>query len=112
MDFNVVSNSPYSSEDAAGNVAVADAGATLVLTDNTWRKTDQTFNVTVNTVLEFDFESTVQGEIHGIGFDENSNCCDALRVFKVHGAQVCVPYSLKTLAVLSQHWLFSSKPMP
>lgn len=88
LDFNVVSTSSYSSEDAAGNVMVADAGATLVLTNNTWRRTDQTFNITADTILEFDYESATEGEIQGIGFDENDDCCDnTARVFKLYGTQ-------------------------
>ena len=66
---------------------MADAGATLVLTDNTWRQTDQTFVITTNTVLEFDFQSNVQGEVHGIGFDEDADGFNADRIFKLYGTQ-------------------------
>ena len=37
-------------------------------------------------MLEFDFESTLQGEIHGIGFDED-NSPSADRIFRVYGTQ-------------------------
>ncbi len=88
LDFNVVSTSSYSGQDAAANVSVADIGATLALTDNTWRQTDQTFNITTATVLEFDFQSTAQGEVQGIGFDEDSDCCNDVRIFRLYGTQV------------------------
>ncbi|WP_271784499.1 T9SS type A sorting domain-containing protein [Aquimarina algiphila] len=42
--------------------------------------------VTANTVIEFDFSSTSQGEIHAIGF-ENNNTLTSSRYFKVHGTQ-------------------------
>jgi hypothetical protein len=87
LDFNITTTSSYSNQDIVGNVAVADAGATLVLTDNTWRQTDQTFVITANTVLEFDFKSSVQGEVHGIGFDEDADTFNADRIFRLYGTQ-------------------------
>ncbi len=66
---------------------MADAGTTLVLTDNTWRQTNQTYNLTATTVLEFDFQSTVQGEVHGIGFDDDNNLDTGNRIFKLYGTQ-------------------------
>ena len=42
--------------------------------------------MTANTVIEFEFTSTNQGEIHGIAF-ENDNTLTSSRVFKVHGTQ-------------------------
>ncbi|MEO1370281.1 MAG: hypothetical protein AAFX50_24120, partial [Acidobacteriota bacterium] len=46
----------------------------------------QTFTITANTRVEFQFSSTSQGEIHGIGFDED-NTLSSNRIFKVHGTQ-------------------------
>ena len=57
------------------------------LEDNTWRRTAQTFAITPDTVLEFDFRSTDRGELHGIGFDENDTLTDDNRLFKVFGSQ-------------------------
>jgi hypothetical protein len=42
--------------------------------------------VTANTVVEFDFRSTSQGEIHGIGFD-NDNSISSNFTFRVYGTQ-------------------------
>ena len=87
LDFNVVTTSSHSNQDVAGNVSVADSGTTLVLTDNTWRQTDQTFNITATTMLEFDFQSTVQGEVQGIGFDEDEEPFNGDRIFRLYGTQ-------------------------
>ncbi len=86
IDFTQLQTTSYSNQDAAANVQVEDDGATLLLTDNTWRRSTTTFAVTANTVVEFDFVSTAEGEIHGIGLDED-NSLSSSRIFKVHGTQ-------------------------
>jgi len=44
------------------------------------------YTVTANTVIEFDFSSSSEGEIHGVGF-EDDNTLTSTRYFKVHGTQ-------------------------
>lgn len=73
-------------QDAVGTFAVQDAGATLFLEDNTWKYISFPYSVTASTVIDFEFRSTSQGEIHGIGFDDN-NSISSNRTFKVHGTQ-------------------------
>ncbi len=87
IDWNAVGTVSYSSQDVSSNVSVEDGGDTILLTDNTWRRTTQTFNITPNTVLEFEFQSTAQGEIHGIGFDEDDTLTNDLRIFQLYGTQ-------------------------
>jgi len=87
IDWSVTNTVSYSNQDVAGNVTVEDGGATLLLQDNTWRRTEDLFTVGANTVLEFDFSSTAQGEIHGAGFDENDTLNDAPRLFQFFGTQ-------------------------
>ena len=87
LDFNVLSTSSFSNQDGDSNVSVADDGATLVLADNTWRRTNQIFEITPNTYITFEFESTLEGEIHSIGFDENDEWNDATRMFRLYGNQ-------------------------
>jgi hypothetical protein len=66
---------------------VADAqGSTLTLTGNTWKRIAYPYIVTPDTVLELDFESSVEGEIHGIGFS-NDNTLDPSKSFKLYGSQ-------------------------
>ncbi len=85
IDWTTTPTVSYSNQDASANVTVEDAD-TIFLQDNTWRRTTQTFAVTANTVIEFDFQSTSQGEIHGIGFDADDTLSSD-RIFKVHGTQ-------------------------
>ncbi len=63
----------YSNQDVAPTAVVAENdGDALHMTGNTWKKIDLAYTVTPNTVLEFDFASSVEGEIHAIGFDTNN----------------------------------------
>ncbi len=72
--------------DASGTVAIEDGGASLRLTGNNWKKIDFSYTVTANTVLEFDFQSSSEGEIHGIGFD-NDTKHQSNRTFQLFGTQ-------------------------
>ena len=87
IDWNSVGTVSYSNQDTAGIFTILDGGSTLLLQDNTWRRTTDFFDITANTVVEFDFSSTVQGEIHGIGFDENDLLVDLPRIFQIYGDQ-------------------------
>jgi len=87
IDWSVTNTVSYADQDVSGNVTVEDGGATLFLQQNTWRRTTELFTVGPNTVLEFDFSSTDQGEIHGGGFDENDVLNDAPRLFQIYGTQ-------------------------
>ncbi|MEM7353985.1 MAG: S8 family serine peptidase [Acidobacteriota bacterium] len=86
IDWDVTTTSSFANQDNSATFSVSNGGDTITLTNNTWRRTNQTFNITANTRVEFEFSSTSQGEIHGIGFDED-NTLSSNRIFKVHGTQ-------------------------
>ena len=86
LNFNDFSITSFSNQDADGNSSVGNSGASLTLTNNTWKYLPMNYTVTANTVIEFQFSSTSQGEIHGIGF-EDDNTLTSSRYFKVHGTQ-------------------------
>ena len=54
-----------------GTHSVQDGGATLYLQGNAWKAIEINYTITQNTVLEFDFKSTLEGEIHELGFDND-----------------------------------------
>ncbi|MBI1242169.1 MAG: hypothetical protein GC195_11710, partial [Nostoc sp. RI_552] len=60
----------------------------LELKGNTWKKVDflNNYTITANTILEFDFQSTIEGEIHGIGLD-NDNSVSLNWLFRLSGTQ-------------------------
>lgn len=86
IDFNSFTLNSFSNQDAVGTNSVSGDGSSLTLTNNTWKYIAMNYTVTANTVIEFEFSSTSQGEIHGIGF-ENDNSLTSSRYFKVHGTQ-------------------------
>lgn len=86
IDFNDFTITSFGNQDNAGNFAIQNGGDALSLSNNTWKFIGFDYTVTANTVIEFDFSSTAQGEIHAIGF-ENNNFLTASRYFKVHGTQ-------------------------
>jgi FtsP/CotA-like multicopper oxidase with cupredoxin domain len=88
IDFNSYTIESYGSgQDTAGGATIEDGGATLRLTGNHWKRIAFPYTVTSNTLLEFDFMSSAQVEIHGIGLDENNLEQDVARTFQLYGTQ-------------------------
>ena len=90
VDFNDNSILPYglSGQDVNSTVTIDDSGATLRIFGNGWKKIRFPYTVTANTILEFDFQSTAEGEVHGIGFDNDDNIFNnTTKIFKLHGTQ-------------------------
>lgn len=69
-----------------GSVNVSTDGSMLELTGNLWRSISVGYNVTSNTLLNFDFFSTAEGEIHGIAFENDNNVSTQL-TFQLLGVQ-------------------------
>ncbi|WP_378185932.1 M36 family metallopeptidase [Aquimarina sp. W85] len=86
VNFNNFSITSFATQDSAGNFSIVNSGSGLSLSNNTWKYIALNYTVTANTVIEFDFNSTSEGEIHGIAF-ENDNTLTSTRVIKVHGTQ-------------------------
>ncbi len=87
IDFDTLALTSYSNQNVTDSATVEDNGDILLLTGNTWVRSTQTFNITANTVIEFLFASSSQGEIHAIGFDNNDDLNDAPRHFQFWGTQ-------------------------
>jgi len=87
IDFNDYTIESYAgSQDENGVATIEDYGATLRVVSNGWKCIAYPYTVTTNTVLEFDYQSPIQGEIQGIGLAENENL-NASRVFELFGTQ-------------------------
>jgi len=86
VNFVTTQTESYGGQDVAGNAQVQNVGDTLLLQDNTWRRTSSSFDITPNTVLTFEFASSSQGEIHGIGFDADDTLSQN-QIFQLWGTQ-------------------------
>ena len=72
----------YSNNQDFGTATVQNGGQDVLLRNNAWKYMDLSYNITANTVLTFEFKSTVQGEIAAIGMD-NDNAWSPERAFKL-----------------------------
>ena len=75
-------------QDSGGPVTVTNGGADFDIDGNLWKRLAVNYNVTANTVLEFDYRSTLQPEIASIGFDNDSNFGNNNDRFFIYGSQL------------------------
>ncbi|MCB1761433.1 MAG: PKD domain-containing protein [Gammaproteobacteria bacterium] len=89
IDFRDYPLSSFHSQDQSwfGEAVVEDGGRTLRLTGNRWKRIDFPYQATPKTVIEFDFYSGRQSEIHAIGMEED-NRLTGRRFFQLWGTQL------------------------
>ncbi|WP_394747337.1 T9SS type A sorting domain-containing protein [Spongiimicrobium salis] len=71
--INAIEREVVTYADDNGFNEVLNSGSTLRLYDNSWKRADLNYNITPNTILEFEFKVTGLGEIHGIGVDNDNS---------------------------------------
>ena len=86
IDFNNYTVNSYGGNQDNGSFSITGGGTGIMIENNAWKSIALNYTVTANTVIEFEFGSTTQGEIHGIGFD-NNNGISANYTFRVFGTQ-------------------------
>ncbi len=86
INFNDFTVQSYGANQDAGAYQIQQSGNVLYLENNAWKSIPLTYNISANTVLEFEFRSTRIGEIHGIGFDDNETITSGL-TFQLYGTQ-------------------------
>ncbi len=86
IDFSATTINSYGGSQDNGSHQVQDGGQTLFIQNNAWKSISYNYTVTANTVVEFEFYSTLQGEIHGVAFD-NDNNISSNYTFRVYGTQ-------------------------
>lgn len=85
-DFSRTLPKPYGAGQDFGKATVLDGGRTLLIENNAWKAIDQEYTITPETRLAFDYRSTLQGEIHGIGMDSDDFITAGV-TFQLHGTQ-------------------------
>ncbi len=86
IDFKNYQIVAYGAGQDIGTYQLLNNGTELKIQNNAWKAILLNYNVTPNTVLELEFGSTIKGEVHGIGFDNDDNI-SSNRTFKFYGTQ-------------------------
>ena len=86
INFNDYVVESYGSFQDVGDAEVMNNGTTLKIENNAWKAININYNVTAGTVLQFEFGSNIEGEIHGIGLDDN-NTISFTKTFQLYGSQ-------------------------
>jgi hypothetical protein len=85
-DYSLATFASTSQGTGTGSVDVSLDGSTLELSGNLWRGIAIGYTFTSNTLLNFEFLSTSEGEIQGVAF-ENDNNVTSVRTFQLFGVQ-------------------------
>ena len=85
IDFNAHTLVSYPGQDLAGGAVIEDGGSTLRLTGNTWKRMTYPYTVTESTVIEFDYQRDLEGEIHAIAFDNGETTPNGSHYFVLDG---------------------------
>ena len=87
VSFNNSTISYYAGtpQSPALTMTVEDSGNTLHMVGNGWQRINLPYLVTSSTVMEFDYKSNVQGDVQGIGFDNDLNANSAGFAFNLNG---------------------------
>ena len=88
LNFNDYTIDSYGGAQQAGvgtNSVSAD-GSTLKLEGNIWSSIARSTTISASTILYFDFMSTSEGEIHGIGFERDGVLSEEF-IFQLDGIQ-------------------------
>ena len=74
IDFTGASFISYNgSQDAGGTIGVIESGAGVELNGNAWKRTAFDYTVTDNTVISFEYRSTIEGEVQGISLETDND---------------------------------------
>lgn len=85
VDFNTQFVRSYDQADQdRGAFEILDDGATFLVTNNGWKAIEFDYTIRPETILEFDFRSDLEGQRHGIGFDDDLDV-DRDQGFKLFG---------------------------
>ena len=87
LSFNSLNS--YADQDKTGILNISADGKEFEMQGNSWKKLSIDYNITLDTILEFEYNSTVQGEIQGIGFDIDNKLTstDRKNIFQLAGTE-------------------------
>ncbi|MET1414725.1 hypothetical protein ABVF61_20810 [Roseibium sp. HPY-6] len=87
IDFSGVSFTSYTSnQDVGGIASILSDGNQLAFEGNTWKQMAFDYSITANTVLEFEYKSTIQGELQGLVFETDNDFTTGSKVIQMYGS--------------------------
>jgi hypothetical protein len=86
VDFSQYPVLAHGGSQDAGFAFVLGGGELLYIGNNAWKAIELDYEVGPETVLEFQFGATIQGEVHGIGFQRGEQVA-AEHIFRLFGTQ-------------------------
>ncbi len=107
LDLGAQTYNGYANGQDEGTATISNGE--LMLTGNAWKSISMNYDVTENTILEFEFKSTKEGEIHGICFDNNNTLSEEY-TFKMMGTQAWANTDF-TYTASSGNWQSFSIPV-
>jgi flagellin-like protein len=87
FDDSVPGNDYTGSQSGQGTTTVTDGGRTVKLNGSQWKFLAYSYDVTPETMITFEFKSTAEGDIHGIGLEDDTSGQDQGRILRVYGTQ-------------------------
>ena len=77
----------YAGQDKDSIFTISDNNQQIEIKQNGWKKLAFNYEVTDKTILEFEFQSDIRGEIQGIGFDTDDKLSNSekKRIFQLEG---------------------------
>ncbi|WP_417392940.1 anti-sigma factor family protein [Gimesia sp.] len=89
LNFAAHKIEPYSFQDGQYELPthyqLIEQGKGIRLWGNAWKTLEVNTEITPNTVIEFDFRSLHEGQIHGFGFDKDKTYNKGNQVFQIYG---------------------------
>jgi hypothetical protein len=97
INFSTLDFSPFrDNQDGEGTAQLIESGEGIELIGNRWRKVRLTdVTISPDTVMEFEFKSGTQGEIHGVGFVRHGDDYRDPKIFQLYGNQRWGNYDFK-----------------
>lgn len=87
VDFTKIRPQSFGGAQDQGQLTVIENGKGIMIENNAWKAIPFNYNIVGTTVLKFEFKSTRQGEINGIGFDDDDNISSPY-TFELFGTQI------------------------
>jgi len=88
LDLSAIQPVSYGGGADQGNIQLIEDNHGFLLNNNAWKAIPFEYTITADTKIEFEFMSSQEGEIHGIGFENNlSTASSAGLLFQIYGTQ-------------------------